>query len=50
MEYTELADYQVPTGAITAWEATADPDSWCADSRRLSYMHLEHARLSLIHI
>lgn len=44
MEYTELADYQVPTGAITAWEATADPDSWCADSRRLSYMHLEHAR------
>lgn len=44
MEYTELSDYHFPAGALTAWEPTADPDAWADDPRRLSYMHLEHAR------
>ncbi|MGX7694901.1 condensation domain-containing protein [Gordonia polyisoprenivorans] len=44
MEYTELADYRIPGGRVTAWEPTADPAAWQPDPRRLSYMHLEHAR------
>ncbi|MFW0795989.1 condensation domain-containing protein [Gordonia sp. CPCC 205515] len=44
MEYTELADYPLPAGTMTAWEPTAAADAWAQDSRRLSYMHVEHAR------
>ncbi len=44
MEYTELADYRIPGGRVTAWEPTADATAWQPDPRRLSYMHLEHAR------
>lgn len=45
MEYTELADYALPSGVLTEWyPAVADDDAWRDDDRQLSYMHLEHAR------
>ncbi|MEO9326815.1 condensation domain-containing protein [Gordonia aurantiaca] len=44
MEYTELDDYAMPGGTVTAWEPTVDAAEWQTDSRQLSYMHLEHAR------
>lgn len=43
MEYTELADYPMPNGRVTAWEPTVHEDAWTEDTRSLSYMHLEHA-------
>ncbi|MEE3848783.1 condensation domain-containing protein [Gordonia sp. LSe1-13] len=43
MEYTELADYPLPAGSLTAWVPEADPAAWTDDPRRLSYMHVEHA-------
>ncbi|MGC4962129.1 condensation domain-containing protein [Gordonia sp. DT218] len=43
MEYTELADYPLPGGTLTAWVPEAAPDAWSLDPRRLSYMHVEHA-------
>lgn len=43
MEYTELADYDLPAGRLTAWEPVSDAAQWRTDSRRLSYMHAEHA-------
>ncbi|AZG44840.1 condensation domain-containing protein [Gordonia insulae] len=43
MEYTELADYPLPGGTLTAWVPEATPDAWSDDDRRLSYMHVEHA-------
>ncbi|MXP23132.1 peptide synthase [Gordonia sp. HNM0687] len=43
MEYTELADYPLPGGSMSAWIPRADPDAWTEDPRRLSYMHVEHA-------
>ncbi|MCZ0911607.1 condensation domain-containing protein [Gordonia amicalis] len=44
MEYTELTDYSMPGGTVTAWEPAVDASEWQSDSRQLSYMHLEHAR------
>ncbi|MGC4935542.1 condensation domain-containing protein [Gordonia sp. DT30] len=44
MEYTELADYRIPGGSLTAWEPVAHQDAWRDDPRRLSYVHVEHAR------
>ncbi|MGW8814742.1 condensation domain-containing protein [Gordonia terrae] len=44
MEYTELTDYSMPGGTVTAWEPQVDAEEWQTDSRQLSYMHLEHAR------
>ncbi|GAA2068940.1 condensation domain-containing protein [Williamsia deligens] len=44
MEYTELADYPLPSGVVTEWTPTADDADWKSDERRLSYAHLEHAR------
>ncbi|MGZ8179314.1 condensation domain-containing protein [Williamsia sp. SKLECPSW1] len=44
MEYTELADYPLPSGVVTEWTPTADAGDWTTDDRRLSYAHLEHAR------
>ncbi|ETA05732.1 MULTISPECIES: condensation domain-containing protein [Gordonia] len=44
MEYTELDDYSMPGGTVTAWEPTVEASEWQTDSRQLSYMHLEHAR------
>ncbi|WP_238422271.1 condensation domain-containing protein [Gordonia sp. 'Campus'] len=44
MEYTELTDYSMPGGTVTAWEPQVDAEEWLTDSRQLSYMHLEHAR------
>ena len=43
MEYTELADYPMPSGRVTAWQPAVDEGSWIEDPRRLSYMHHEHA-------
>ncbi|RPA12296.1 condensation domain-containing protein [Gordonia sp. OPL2] len=43
MEYTELADYPLPGGTMTAWIPQAGPEAWADDPRRLSYMHSEHA-------
>ncbi|MCR5977727.1 peptide synthase [Gordonia jinghuaiqii] len=44
MEYTELTEYSMPGGTVTAWEPAVDAAEWQTDSRQLSYMHLEHAR------
>ncbi len=44
MEYTELADYPLPAGTVTEWTPTARESDWVDDDRRLSYVHLEHAR------
>ncbi|GAA1455697.1 condensation domain-containing protein [Williamsia maris] len=44
MEYTELADYPLPAGTVTEWTPAADDHDWADDDRRLSYVHLEHAR------
>ncbi len=44
MEYTELADYPLPAGIVTEWTPSANDADWVDDERRLSYVHLEHAR------
>lgn len=43
MEYTELADYPLAGGSMSAWIPRADAAAWTEDPRRLSYMHVEHA-------
>ncbi|MEP9391982.1 condensation domain-containing protein [Gordonia sp. VNQ95] len=42
MEYTELADYPVPTGRITEWIPTVEADRWQSDDRPLSPNHAAH--------
>lgn len=42
MEYTELADYPLPDGAVTTWSPVCAPDSWSDDDRRLTHDHEAH--------
>lgn len=42
MEYTELADYPVPSGRITEWIPAVEADRWQSDSRPLSPNHTAH--------
>ncbi|MFT4042562.1 MAG: condensation domain-containing protein [Gordonia sp. (in: high G+C Gram-positive bacteria)] len=44
MEYTELADYPLPSGYVTEWVPTARDDSFAPDSRPLSTNHISHLR------
>lgn len=44
MEYTELADYPVPTGKLSSWHFTADENQWAEDERSLSINHEDHLR------
>ncbi|AOW92199.1 condensation protein [Rhodococcus sp. WMMA185] len=43
MEFTELADYPVPVGALTEWLLCAQSD-WVDDPRPASYVHEAHLR------
>ncbi|WP_406692574.1 condensation domain-containing protein [Saccharopolyspora sp. ID03-671] len=42
MEYTELADYPLPDGAVTTWSPVCAPESWTDDDRRLTHDHEAH--------
>ncbi|NDK92317.1 condensation protein [Gordonia desulfuricans] len=42
MEYTELADYPLPTGRITEWIPAVDSGAWQPDERPLSPNHEAH--------
>lgn len=42
MEYTELADYALPTGRLTEWVPRVQPDHWRPDARALSPNHASH--------
>ena len=44
MEYTELADYPLPTGQLSTWEFTDDASQWSEDERSLSINHEDHLR------
>ncbi|GAB2659904.1 condensation domain-containing protein [Gordonia jinhuaensis] len=42
MEYTELADYPIPSGRITEWIPSIDAESYAVDPRPLSPNHRAH--------
>lgn len=44
MEYTELADYPLPTGHLSTWQFTDDASQWSEDERSLSINHEDHLR------
>ena len=44
MEYTELADYPLPTGQLSTWQFTDDANQWSEDERSLSINHEDHLR------
>lgn len=44
MEYTELADYPLPTGKLSTWQFTDDASQWSEDERSLSINHEDHLR------
>ena len=44
MEYTELADYPLPTGQLSTWQFTDDASQWSEDERSLSINHEDHLR------
>lgn len=42
MEYTELADYPIPSGTVTEWLPSAPTTAWHSDDRHLSTNHRAH--------
>ncbi|MFT4127138.1 MAG: condensation domain-containing protein [Gordonia sp. (in: high G+C Gram-positive bacteria)] len=46
LEYTELADYPVPTGRLTEWVPSVDDTHWNVDNRPLSPNHSAHLTLA----
>ncbi|WP_406605455.1 condensation domain-containing protein [Corynebacterium kroppenstedtii] len=44
MEYTELADYPLPTGHLSTWHFIDDASQWSEDERSLSINHEDHLR------
>ena len=44
MEYTELADYPLPTGHLSTWQFIDDTSQWSEDERSLSINHEDHLR------
>lgn len=46
MEFTELADYPLPSGSLTEWIPTIGDDAacWSVDARPLTYDHEDHYR------
>lgn len=47
MEYTELADYPLPDGAVSTWAPVCEPDSWSDDDRKLTHDHEAHLASAL---
>lgn len=44
MEYTELADYTLPSGQLSTWQFISDASQWSEDERSLSINHEDHLR------
>ena len=44
MEFTELADYHLPSGRVTEWTPSTEGDGecWTVDNRPLTYVHEHH--------
>ena len=44
MEFTELADYHLPSGRVTEWTPSTEGDGecWAVDDRPLTYVHEHH--------
>ena len=44
MEFTELADYHLPSGRVTEWTPSTEGDGecWAVDNRPLTYVHEHH--------
>ena len=51
MEFTELADYALPSGHLTTWVPTTrcGGEHWTVDSRPLAYVHEDHCARSTAH-